>query len=404
MNRSVSTDLELDAGTYSVLMKITAKRWTDRSTPEQVIKKNCRDKQDKLIQIGLAYDLAHAKGQIKETEGEKQLRKEREEKKKAAEKIKWRKEFREQKFKLWQINVKQKAREKRHARRKEERHRKRTDAAKAAAVPEGSATGGAAHPESDVTPENLAGSAAPPKYDAAPDTAATNDSSNAEQEPTPASSLETKAQEPSSEAQEPKSEAAALPSPPAESISLEPTQDPTSEAPIETSSAHELSQNFHAALQAIPSVLINGSSAPAFDPAPPSTAAPPSIAGPPALDSDYDSDASFNSSIDTDLDFPSSPVISPADIAVPAAAENDDEYAEFENDPWNAVCVVGLRVYSKDTEMCVEVVRPKEDDESESPLDVDDVSKGASGEKVEDQVEELIKNQAQEKAKEKANE
>ena len=62
----------------------------------------------------------------------------------------------------------------------------------------------------------------------------------------------------------------------------------------------------------------------------------------------------------------------------------DDEDAEFADDPWNAVCVVGLRVYSKDLKACVEVIRPKMDgDYGEALLDIDDISKGVSGEKVE---------------------
>jgi hypothetical protein len=33
----------------------------------------------------------------------------------------------------------------------------------------------------------------------------------------------------------------------------------------------------------------------------------------------------------------------------------EEEEDEFERDPWNAVCVLGLRVYSKDTEVTIEV-------------------------------------------------
>lgn len=357
MRRSVSVDLELEAGTYSVLMKITAERWSIKPTPEQVIRDSCRGRQDKLIQIGLAYDLAHAKGQVKESDAEKQLRKEREEKKRAVAKKQRRKEFRGQKFREWQIYVKQKARDKRHVQRKEERHRKRAEAAKAAAVTEGS----------------VSGEAHPLGTDAAVDTPAAIGSSNTEQEPAPANDVET-------EAPEFKSEVASLPSPPAVTQPAEP--ETTNGALNEEATAEELSQKFQTALQSIP--------APASAPAPPSIAAPPSIPEPPPLDSDDESVVSFNSSIDSDLDFPPSPVI--AAVNAPAATEqdddddDDDENIEFENDPWNAVCVVGLRVYSKDQDACIHVVRPKEDDDSETPLDVDDISKGASGEKVEDQV------------------
>ena len=56
----------------------------------------------------------------------------------------------------------------------------------------------------------------------------------------------------------------------------------------------------------------------------------------------------------------------------------DDEFA---NDPWNAVCVVGLRVYSKDSGCSIKVVRPRAAGDDEAGLEVDDVSKGVSEEK-----------------------
>lgn len=350
----MSVDLELEAGTYSVLMKITAERWSIKPTPEQVIRDSCRGRQQKLIQIGLAYDLAHAKGQIKESDVEKQLRKEREEKKKVVAKKQRREELREQKFKEWQIDTKQKARDKRHAKRKEERHRKRAESAKPAALIE----------------DSVSGEALPPDSEAAVDTPAAVSGSNTEQEPASGNDVET-------EAPESKSDAAALPSPPPDTQPAEP--ETTDCAPTEEASAGEPSQTSPTAVQRTPLVLVNGTS---------SAPATPSIAGPPPLDSDYESDTSFNSSIDSDLDFPSSLVV--ATVDVPAAMDDDvgddDEDLDFENDPWNAVCVVGLRVYSKDPETCIDVVRPKEEDDSETPLDVDDISKGASGEKVEDQV------------------
>lgn len=356
MRRSVSVDLELEAGTYSVLMKITAERWSIKPTPEQVIRDSCRGRQQKLIQIGLAYDLAHAKGQIKESDAEKQFRKEREEKKKAVTKKQRRKELREQKFKEWQIETKQKARDKRHAKRKEERHRRRAESTKPTALMEDS-----------VPAQTL-----PLDTEAAVDTPAVVSGSNTEPEPALGNDVE-------AEAPETKSHAAALSTPPPDTQPAE--LEPANCAPIEEASAVELSQTISAAVQITPLVLANGIS---------SVPSPPSITGPPPPDSDYESDTSFNSSIDSDLDFPSSPVVAAVDV-LPAMDEDDeddddDENLEFENDPWNAVCVVGLRVYSKDPETCIEVFRPKEEDDSETPLDVDDISKGASGEKVEDQV------------------
>lgn len=58
----------------------------------------------------------------------------------------------------------------------------------------------------------------------------------------------------------------------------------------------------------------------------------------------------------------------------------DLSYEDMEEDSWNAVCVVGLRVYSQDPELGIDVVRPKEFDmsEMESALDRDDPASAAT--------------------------
>lgn len=367
MNRSVNVDLEeLEAGSYSVLMKISARRWTSKLNVDEVIRANCRNRPDKLIQVGLSYDLAHAKGQFKETEAEKREREAREEKKKAAEKKKLRAELRENKFKAWQLNVKQRAREKRHAKKKEDRHRKRAqlEADKKGPI--------------DIDDP-------PTGETAAIDGAAPNGEAKADE-----SSIS--AEEPNSAPTKPEQDAATLPSPGPEAEPKAPAEpNAGEESAAEEVTAADLSKSFQTALQAIPSVLLNGNT-PVNDPAPPSTAVAPSVTGgPPLLDSDYDSDASFDSSIDSDLDFlpPASDTAVDAAVAVPAAADDEDDNdddAEFENDPWNAVCVVGLRVYSKDKETSIEIIRPRLEEDEDTALDVDDVSKGASGEPVGDQI------------------
>ena len=55
-----------------------------------------------------------------------------------------------------------------------------------------------------------------------------------------------------------------------------------------------------------------------------------------------------------------------------------DEMDEFERDPWNAVCVVGLRVFSQDTHVSIEV-RHAEDDEMQGAK----ASSKAEGESLE---------------------
>jgi hypothetical protein len=70
MKRSVSTELTLEAGNYTVLLKIKATR-VAKPTPDEVIRATCNKRREKLLATGLSYDLAHAKGQFREQEREK---------------------------------------------------------------------------------------------------------------------------------------------------------------------------------------------------------------------------------------------------------------------------------------------------------------------------------------------
>jgi hypothetical protein len=65
MERSVVTELKsLKAGTYSVFVMVVADRDTSMPSVEDIIKSQTRQKidNDKLAQVGMAYDLAHRKG------------------------------------------------------------------------------------------------------------------------------------------------------------------------------------------------------------------------------------------------------------------------------------------------------------------------------------------------------
>jgi len=388
MRRSVSTDLELDPGTYSVLMKITATRYKDDPTPEDVIRSNVRSRQNKLIQVGLSYDLAHAKGMIRETEAEKQDRRAREEKKIAAEKKKQRELKRKQKFADWDYENRNRARNKRQAEKREAYQRRKAakaEAAEPAEPAEGSVTGDASTPTvsgataaagvgGQIEQQAAAGAVEPKTGESAPD----QDPASLPSPPAEARSANTKAPNGTATAETNPDSTTEAPS-----KEQKPADEPT---PTTTSAAaaSEKSQQFEKALKSIPSVTINGEPAPPSSaPVPPqSTAAPSTLA--PNDDYQYDSDASFDGSIDSVLDFPREPITSlddnedgNADDDADLPAEDEEVNKEFEDDPWNAVCVVGLRVYSKDEGCCVEVVRPKTEEET---LDLDDVSKGASGE------------------------
>ncbi|KAL8967286.1 MAG: hypothetical protein Q9197_005509 [Variospora fuerteventurae] len=70
MSRSVTTELELEAGNYSVMIKITASRKPLGVKAEKVVIQNFVSRPDKLRSVGLRYDTAHAKGGFEQKEKE----------------------------------------------------------------------------------------------------------------------------------------------------------------------------------------------------------------------------------------------------------------------------------------------------------------------------------------------
>ncbi|KAF7930150.1 hypothetical protein BELL_0701g00020 [Botrytis elliptica] len=65
-DRSATTEIFLEAGTYEVYLQITGYRDDTLSKIEDVVKDNWLARRDKLIQIGLKHDMAYAKGVIQE--------------------------------------------------------------------------------------------------------------------------------------------------------------------------------------------------------------------------------------------------------------------------------------------------------------------------------------------------
>ncbi|CAO1597197.1 MAG: hypothetical protein LQ349_000117 [Xanthoria aureola] len=366
MSRSVSTDIDLEPGNYSVLMKITTKRWVGDSTPDQVIRNSCMNRPEKLIQVGLSYDLAHAKGEIKETEKEKAARELREQKKKAADHQKRRAELRADMLKEWETDKKRLARRKRQAKRKEAYFQKKAEKAKTteaaqsgedseAPVPEqnGAESANVEAPVSEVQAAESQG-ADDQQAGSEARTAAMGETTSAPLSPPPETPMNGEDEAGWVNEEEAKEDAGGRVE---EGVGAAPT-----EAEKRTGGIVQ------------PDVM--GKAGPEED------------AGEGEVEEDEDwecaSDASFQSSIVTELDLP--PLCQAAPDEAPAEDSTVDEAnAEFEHDPWNAVCVVGLKVYSKDQDLCVETIRPKHEvEESDTPLDVDDASKGQSVEKIEE--------------------
>ncbi|ROW08201.1 hypothetical protein VPNG_06951 [Cytospora leucostoma] len=96
MNRSVNVELDLEAGEYVAVVKVDAQR-DERIMPvEEVVRAHARERREKLLRIGLAYDLAHSKGRIAETPGEKAAREAYEKRKRERERRKFAKLIKKQ--------------------------------------------------------------------------------------------------------------------------------------------------------------------------------------------------------------------------------------------------------------------------------------------------------------------
>ncbi|KAK3900412.1 putative calpain-1 catalytic subunit [Staphylotrichum tortipilum] len=74
MSRSCNVELDLEPGEYTVLVRIDAERRTGVLPPEDVVRLNAKSRREKLLRIGLAYDLAHDRARIVETPEEKAAR------------------------------------------------------------------------------------------------------------------------------------------------------------------------------------------------------------------------------------------------------------------------------------------------------------------------------------------
>ncbi|ETI23527.1 hypothetical protein G647_05329 [Cladophialophora carrionii CBS 160.54] len=78
---------------------------------------------------------------------------------------------------------------------------------------------------------------------------------------------------------------------------------------------------------------------------------------------------------------PASAASSTASVSEAAKKDEDDIEKDPNRNPWNASCVVGLRVYSKHSDLGLKVIVPSKDDINEMPtLDRDDVAKSAMDE------------------------
>lgn len=296
MARSVNTEINLDPGRYHVLMKITAFRHDDLESTEQVVRRLASSRREKLVQVGLSYDLAHAKGLVAETDQERHEN----ERRKAAERRRLRDETKRKMQKEWIRERKMAARQQRQAAR---RSAQMTNSA----ILERS-------PERGPMPRQI--------------------------------------------------------------LTGKPTESPTEVVSISSDgSGHTRAVS----TGSVPTIQFNGLHARhASSSRRRRTESPrPSLNTRLANDNFDISDLELldGFEFDSDLDMPPEEADARRFSAVP---DLDGPAA----DPWNAVCVVGLRVYSKDSKLSLEVAHLVPEDDVEAPLDRDDPAVSATVEKV----------------------
>ena len=348
MRRSVTAELELEMGEYHVLMKVEAVKNDGCLLVEEVVRKNAKERRDKLLRTGLSYDLAHTKGQLSETDEEKKARKKADAKKKAQKK-------KDTKERLMKEKRKRKHNENKETRKIRAAASKRKAKAKAK--------------EEKKNAEKVNGDARQEE----------NQQIEVKEDfKDPASSIHNSKEDHKSEVQTDQSNAETLTrtEPTVEKVTPAsdiPVEKRVSKAIIQTSASSNKPKDktpLQTILAGLPGFRINGVSDRS------------SVSGFDDFDEDDLSDLESNVS-----DITSGVIEDEIEAARRAAQEasppapllaDDDDEDEFERDPWNAVAVVGLRVYSRESEVSVKVVRPRrgeeddKDEQAEVKLDVDD--------------------------------
>ena len=347
MSRSVTAELDLEPGDYHVLVKIEAEKYDLALPVEDVLRNNAKRRRNKLLRIGRAYDLAHAKGQIIESSEEKAGR----EKLEAREKEKKKKEMKD---KLLREKKRRKHVENKETRKTREAAAKRKAKAKTKGDAKKAQT--EANKSEDKENQNVGNEMKETKPKA--------EQAKKEDYITKLKSLETQL------VSDPKPEekivdgSATAPKGTGEVSKAEETKgnEPSTEKENEEKNEKDNAKD------ASPTEAID--------------AGPKPEPGAPADEDDGDlSDIeSIISNVTTGV---VEEALEEACLAAKTAATTappaDDEEDEFEKDPWNAVAVVGLRVYSKGSPVSIRVIRPKFWEESiaksekdENKLDVDD--------------------------------
>ena len=423
MNRSATAELDLEAGQYCLMVKVGGSRNTYAKTPADVVKETCETRRDKLLAVGLSYDLAHAKGGLKESELEhkERVKKERREKRKTRAKKYFEAErasAKRDKLRRLREEAKAKAREKaKEDSSKDEEPKGEPGPGAELAEPTKLDEGGAEPPKLkesgaatdggkiwtqdlsskeikiiiEVTDKTGRGtieqSSKPDEIKQAEETVeqqvATPPEDGSLEDETKAEGTDTETK-PATTEEEGKDSSIST-------IGVTPSTSTDGKSAIEDGgkseeqSSTDLTEKEGDAEKAPETVkdIEDQTAAEPGEVAEKSTADKPEESTPELnLDTISDDGLSWSSDIDVPLDSPSeSESDSEVDEPAPPPPEAIDGAQPIPSDePWNAVCVFGLRIYSKGSQAEIEVVRKGDGSESvtHNKLDVDDQAADAT--------------------------
>lgn len=365
MSRSVSIEIpSMEPGNYSVFLSIVAVRDTEMLSIEDIVKRECkkREENDKFAQVGYAYDLAHSKG-VAHLEHVARLRKKSDQKKASWSRMEERRKMWEKRHLNREITKKQskKNQEKRDKRRAAEdaKRKAKEEAEEAEKKKQQEGEEAKRKKEEDEKPKDAA---------VQTDKLARGEDKSSQTGSGESASTQTDASDSKPDAPEGD-----------KSASTEEKDDEKKEKDSSSSATSDSTQPTTPELE----VAQKKAAAPTYS---------------------SDCDSSDSPIEDWELLYSSDDMSKKPRMATPTpAAATTTEVVESDGesglpDPWNAVCIVGFRVYSKDEELDLRVVIEGGDLAengmgAKGAADIDNAQMNASGERAEKKEADKVTNE-----------
>ncbi|TDZ40721.1 Calpain-9 [Colletotrichum trifolii] len=373
MDRSVSIELpDMPAGEYSIFMSVTGERDSSLPSVEDVVKRECRRRveNDKLAQVGAAYDLAHSKGTA-HLEEVARLRKAKEQQRASESRQTERRKLWERRHKNREVSKKQK---KKNAEKRERRIAKAASEAKEKAETEAKK----AEEETKAKEEETKKVEAARLKDQAVQT-----------EVDPAG----KSAQPAPEVGDNKTDAATTEKTSdgayKDNTNTDSSDKSTDESMAEAKGNSKTDAKAEAKDESKETSEQNSEPAPA--PAP----------QPAAKTYDSDGDSSDSPVEDWEELYSSDDMVRKPRTTPAGPPKTHDERYESEEeglpDPWNAVCIIGVRVYSMDEDLQLRVVMeggelPEGGMGKKGEADLDNAQANAGGQREKQDPEDQVRN------------